>query len=362
MNTPILDLDDVNAIKVLDKGNAHDSIQMLPQQCEEAWKNAANINFPSAYQNAKHVVIAGMGGSLYGGRILKSLYDTDPKIRIPFELANGYHLPSFANSNTLVFLCSYSGTTEETLSCSKEAEQKKVLISGITSGGSLGEFLKLGNYPSYIFNPKANPSNQPRIGVGYMVIGLLALLSRLEYIPLEEKEVEETINYLSKKGTSLNASSQKATNEAKLLAENLKGKIPVLISADFLEGGARAIRNPIHETGKQFGLAFTIPELNHHLMEGLRFPKEANKYLKFIFVESDLYEERNKKRLALTKDIVEKNGIETLTLTLKARTKLTQTMELIQLGGWFTFYLAIQNGVDPSPVPWVDYFKKELVR
>ncbi|MBI2611920.1 hypothetical protein HYW54_04235 [Candidatus Gottesmanbacteria bacterium] len=353
-----MNLDDINAIKNLDRGNAAVSIDMLPKQINQAWVEGYSTNFPDSYKKAKNIVIAGMGGSAYGARILKSLYEHE--LKIPINLVNGYHLPAYVDKESLVFLSSYSGTTEETISCASEAFARNTLVSGVTSGGKLAEILQ--KYPSFIFNPKFNPSSQPRIGVGYMVVGLLALLSKLEFINLTTPQVMSTITFISEKGVLLNLSSKTSDNEAKKLAQNMHDGIPVFTIADFLEGAAHAIRNPINETGKQFGLYFTVPELNHHLMEGLAFPQIAKKYLKFIFVESNLYEMQNQKRMKLTRDVVEKNGIETQIIELKSRDKFTQSMELIQFGGWFTFYLAILNNIDPSPVPWVDYFKEKLLK
>ncbi|MBI4066943.1 SIS domain-containing protein [Candidatus Gottesmanbacteria bacterium] len=353
-------LDDLTVIQALDRGHALESITMLPDQIDQSWQEGQAINFPPEYKNAKNIVIAGMGGSAYGGRIAKSLYDT--KSKVPLELANGYDIPGFVDENSLVILSSYSGTTEETLTLARAALARKAKISGVTSGGELARFLSNNNFPSYIINPKYNPSQQPRSGVGYMVVGLLSLLSHLDYVSLDSDDVATAIKFLQEKGKSLDVSTPTEKNPAKTLAQKLLGFIPIIIVADFLEGAAHAIRNPFHETSKQFGLYFTIPELNHHLMDGLQFPQKGKKYLKFIFIKSDLYEERNKKRLDLTKDVVIKNGIETLEITLDSKTQFSQTMELIQFGGWLSFYLAIANGIDPSPVPWVDYFKKELVR
>ncbi|OGG14372.1 hypothetical protein A2773_02960 [Candidatus Gottesmanbacteria bacterium RIFCSPHIGHO2_01_FULL_39_10] len=355
-----MNLADPSLITALDKGQALESLKSLPNQIDQAWKEASEIKFPSEYKSAKNIVIAGMGGSIYGGRIVKSLYDTAANSKVPICIANGYSLPGFVDKNTLVILSSYSGTTEETLECGKQAIEKGALITGVTSGGLLGSFLTEKNLPAYIFDPQYNPSSQPRMGGGYMIIGLIAILAKLGYIPVGEEEIKNIVSFLKKKSDALLPDVNSNSNKAKQIALKYKDRIPVTIAADFLEGAAHAIRNPIHETAKQFGLYFTIPELNHHLLEGLKFPEKAHQLLYFVFIESALYHERNQKRLTLTKDIVAKNDYETLSLRLEAPSALAQTMELIQLGSWISFYLAILNGIDPSPVPWVDYFKKNL--
>jgi len=30
------------------------------------------------------------------------------------------------------------------------------------------------------------------------------------------------------------------------------------------------------------------------------------------------------------------------------------------MGGFVSYYLSQENGVDPGPIPWVDYFKDEI--
>lgn len=352
--------DDLAKIKIIDKKNALDSIKQLPLQCKQAWQESNAIDFPKDFKNVSNIVISGMGGSTYAARIVKSLYDGVEMTKIPIELANNYRLPGYVNKNSLVILSSYSGNTEETLACANQAKEKSAKIVGITSGGNLAEFLKTNKLPAYIFDPKHNPSAQPRIGVGYMVMGLIGLLAKLKFIPVGEKEVKEVIKFIDDNNGVLDTSVSTADNPAKQMAFNLEKKIPVIIVADFLEGAAYAVRNPFHETSKQFALYFAIPELNHHLLEGLAFPKELRSLLHFIFIRSTMYDKRHIKRMTLTQEIIKSNNIPSETITLSGNSPLTQVFELIQWGAWVTFYLAMLHNIDPSEIPWVDYFKKEL--
>lgn len=354
------DLDNIDHIKLQDTKNVLTSITLLPDQCEQAWHDTQSMVFPQEYKQVKHIVCAGMGGSAYGARIVKSLFDSSPTTHIPMELSNTYWLPGYVGQDTLVILASYSGTTEETIACAEIAKQKGAKILGLTSGGPLADFLRSNKYPAYIFDPKNNPSHQPRIGQGYMQIGLLGMLSALGFIPVKAEDVLATVEFLRRKNSSYIVETTTPGNPAKQFATSLVGKIPVVIVADFLEGAAHAIRNPFHETAKQFALYFVIPELNHHLMEGLKFPDINQGVLKFIFVESNLYDSRNTKRMMLTKDVVKKNGIPIDTMKLEGASQLMQTMELISFGSFVTFYLADLNRVDPGEVPWVDYFKSQL--
>jgi len=79
-----------------------------------------------------------------------------------------------------------------------------------------------------------------------------------------------------------------------------------------------------------------------------------------MFIDSDFYSEKLKKRSALTKDVVEKNGIPQITYKPKGSTRLSQMLNTLSFGGYASFYLALLYNQDPSIIPWVDYFKDKL--
>lgn len=356
----MINLDSLKSIKKLDQGFALESVSEFPNQCLQAFEETKNFSVPKAYKEVENVVIAGMGGSAYAARILKSLFLTG--LGKPVELVTGYELPKYVNSKTLVILSSFSGSTEETLTIGNQAKNLGAKIAGITSGGKLAEFLKKTNYPSYIFSPLYNPSKQPRLGQGYMVIGSLMMLKALDIIDFSDNTMLEAINNLKDTDKSLNQTTELRNNPAKTTAFVCFGRIPVLFSGDIFEGALHAVRNPFNETGKQFAAYFSIPELNHHLMEGFSFPRENQDKLLVIVFESSLYSPKIKKRVEITKDVLRKNQVLFKSYQLKGNSSLSQMLEILQWGGYVTFYLGMLNGVDPSKIPWVDYFKKELAK
>ena len=353
-------LDDLQQIKRIDKQSTLDSIKKLPDQCRQAWVETQQIVIPKPYHHFNKIVIAGMGGSSYGARIVKSLYDGAEITKFPIELANDYWLPGYTDEQTLDILSSYSGSTEETLSCAKQALEKKAKIIGLTAGGDLGEFLEQNKFPAYIFRPVNNPSGQPRIGFGYLVIGLISLLAKLGIIPVAYEEIDKLITYLQGQETIFSENAFFETNPAKQMATKLQDKMPILVVADFLSGAAYASRNMFHETAKQFAQFYTIPELNHHLLEGLSNPKDSINHLVFILADSQIYDARNRQRMEITKDVFLKNNLSVESIKLNGYSAFTQSMELMQFIAWVSFYLAVLHEVDPAAIPWVNYFKKKL--
>ena len=148
-------------------------------------------------------------------------------------------------------------------------------------------------------------------------------------------------------------------NIAKKIAKQLIGKMPVLISGNFLEGSIHTLRNQISESGKNFVSYLILPELNHYSMEGLGHPKEK-KSLHFFFVDSDLENKRVQTRSELTKKVVKGEGIGYSSFQPKGKTKLEQAFNVLQFGSWMSYYLGLLNNENPTAVKWVDWFKDEL--
>ncbi len=349
-------LDNREEVLKIDKGGALSSIEQLPQQCEQAWDEAQAITLPPQYKNVTNVVVCGMGASWLGAHIMQGLLTE--RLTVPLLITHDYRLPGFVNHSSLVITSSYSGTTEETVECLQQAYEKKANVITISTGGALSSFAKEHNLPHYTFVGTHNPANSPRLGLGYSIVAQMVFLSALGIITLGTAEMTTAIAQLKTRVAELTI-EQTSNNEAKIMAGALQGFMPIVTSGTFLLGNAHAFANQFNETAKTFGTFMHIPELNHHLMEGLAHPGEVAK-LKFIFLESNLYDPRVQSRFAITKEVVEQNHIGHLTYKPRGTTKIVQAFDTLLFSSFVTFYLAMLYGVDPAPNPWVDYFKKRL--
>ncbi len=354
----MISLDNLEEIRIIDKVNVLGSIEQLGQQCQQAWQEVDKIEFPEQYKSASSIVFQGMGGSALGAYVLKSLfYD---KIKRPFEIMNDYHLPSYVDEKTLVIVSSYSGTTEETLSVANEAKKKNACVVGLAAGGELADFLKENSYPSYIFDPIYNPSKQPRLGTGYMAMGPITILKKLGILEMNNDSIETLKKFLNEGNKLYGVTKSKENNPAKILAKSWINKIPIIVSAEYLSGVGRVLRNQLHESAKNFADYYPVPELNHHLMEGLKNPPQNKELLEFLFLDSADYSPKIQKRMEITKEVVSKNGIHVESFTPQSSDRLTQAFECVQFGAYTNYYLALLYGLDPSKIPWVDFFKKKL--
>lgn len=334
------------------------SLVSLPDQVLSSWREVKKTNIEYNTSNILNIVLCGMGGSALGGRLVKSLMND--KLKLPFEVVTGYHIPFYVGEKTLVILCSYSGSTEEIVSCLHETRDKNGKAFVIATGGTLlglAEDLRL---PHYKIDPSLNPSKQPRLAVGYMVGGLLSLLSSGGFIDVTEEEVTKSIEKCKVYASEFMPEAHEEVNVAKKIASELSSFIPILVSAEHMFGATHTFKNQLNETAKTFSASFDLPELNHHLLEGLSFPVEGIPALKFFFVESDLYSERVRRRFEVTKEVLTKRGIAFTSYKLHSEDKLSQTLELLTLGSFVQYYLAKHNRVNMTDIPWVDYLKEQM--
>jgi glucose/mannose-6-phosphate isomerase len=354
----MLNLDNLQEIKKLDKENTSCSIDALPKQCLHAWEENEKLAVPDSYKNINKIVMCGMGGSGLAARVIESVFAK--KLKFPLARVNDYDLPSWTDKNTLIIISAYSGFTEEPINCAYQAIKKNFKWMAIGAGGLLLDLAKKHNVPHYLIKPTYNPSKQPRMAIGYSIIGQLAMVSKAGVVDITKQDIAYLAKEMNVIINQANVNVPTEKNPAKMLAKKLYGKKIVFAAARHLLGAAHVTKNQMNENAKNFTTIFDIPELNHHLMEGLRFPKSNQKDLLFLFVNSTLYPKRIQQRFTITQNIVKENKVQYVDWQARSSTFLSQAFESIQFGGYVEFYLAMLNGINPAPIPYVDKFKVDL--
>lgn len=327
---------------------ALESIESLMDQCLQAWNESHTIEFKDQYSKIENIIVCGMGGSALPVYIINSVFSSS----LPIYINENYHLPSWAGPKTLILLASYSGDTEEILSCAKQATDQNCLITGVTSGGQLGEFLKTGGYPFYSFEPKYNSSGFPRYGIGYGVFGMLGLLSNLKIIETSDlsQQIIDSVEHCRSIKDEIKAS-------ANGLAKELKEKTLVIFTTEHLDGNGHTFANQLNETSKSLAFWSRLPDGNHSLIEAF---KNADSSMAAFFIESQQYSARMQERFNLTRQVIEKNGYATSTYQVKKGTLVQEMLEVLFLTSFLSLQIAVENGVDPLAIPSVDFIKSHL--
>ena len=134
------------------------------------------------------------------------------------------------------------------------------------------------------------------MAVGHSIMGLIDLLRTLGLVEMDDKEIEGTVEKLHGLADRWKKEVRLVKNPAKKLAMSLRGKGVIMISSRHLRGAAYVFKNQLNENAKTFAARFELPELGHHLLEGLTYPLELRGELMFLLFDSTLYDEGIRKK------------------------------------------------------------------
>ena len=307
--------------------------------------NSATLN--SFNGKVENVLICGLGGSGIGGSIISQVVSTDANC--PITINKDYKIPSFVNEKTLVVCCSYSGNTEESLEMLEQAEAKNAVVACITSGGKLAEIAQSKNY-NHIIIPGGHP---PRAAFGLAFPPLFTMLKHYNVISHDYvAQFNNTVN-------TINTEEENIISEAKIIAEKLMGKIPVIYADANYEGVAVRFRQQINENSKMLCWHHVIPEMNHNELVG--WTTKNDDLAVVIFRNEDDYF-RTQKRMEVNKTVFEKYTSTIIEIYSKGNSRLEKALYLVHLGDWVSYLIAEKKGIDVTEVDVITYLKGELAK
>jgi len=319
----------------IDNSNMLKVIEEFPHQCKTALELPKGMSVSGKINN---IVVCGMGGSAIGGDLLR-IYMHNSKI--PVFIVRDYKVPNFVDENSLVFAVSYSGNTEETISAFEDASRKKAKIVAVTSGGQLaGMAKKVIKIPSGL---------QPRAALGYLFFPVLGVLVNSGIIDVKGKEIEEVLNILS------------TTDDFRPVGERIAKRIgqrtPIIYASELLSPVAYRWKTQFNENTKVAAFYHIFSEMNHNEIAGYQNINK-NDYIA-IFIR-DIYDnDRIKKRMDVTKEIISIR-VDVEEVFTKGEHLLSRMFSGIYYGDFVSYYLAIANRTDPTPVTVIENLKKKL--
>jgi glucose/mannose-6-phosphate isomerase len=303
-----------------------------------------------------NIVLTGMGGSAIGGDLLRS-YLSD-ELRVPLVVNRHYALPGFVDRRSLVIVSSYSGNTEEAIAAHHDAIRRKARILCITTGGETERLAE--RYRQQII--KIPAGFQPRAALGYSFFPLLLTLSRLGFVKRRAKDIREAIGLLRSKAR-VYGDAAASDNPPLQLARQLKGTLPIIYSAtEYFDAIGLRWREQICENAKKLAFGHVIPEMNHNELVGWKIGAETMRQMEVVFLRDRRTHKRISMREDITKQIINPYALHVSEVWSEGRSLLARMFSLIYLGDWVSFYLAILNNEDPTPVKVIEQLKGELAK
>jgi glucose/mannose-6-phosphate isomerase len=251
---------------------------------------------------------------------------------------------------------SHSGETEETLSAFETALDRGCSLLAITTGGQLANMAEQAGVAVWRYQHHG----QPRAAVGFSFGMLLAALSRLGILEDPSEEFFGAIQAMQDQQASLRASVPAVKNPAKRLAGQMVGRWVTVIGSGILAPVARRWKSQINELSKTWAQFEILPEADHNTLAGVLNPEEQLGRSFVLFLRSDAEHPRNQIRNEFTRKAMMLEGLNTEFVNAQGSSPLANLWTCLHYGDYTAFYLAMAYGIDPSPVPTIEAFKREL--
>jgi glucose/mannose-6-phosphate isomerase len=301
------------------------------------------------------LIVSGMGGSAIAGDLIRSHLIND--IRIPFQVQRHYRLPGFVGKRTLVVCSSYSGNTEETLSAYDDALAREAKMTVVTTGGKLAAKAKEDGVP-LVEVPGGLP---PRAALGYSLASLLIIISRLGLCGPKSSEISGAAAALRERLPDYAPS--KTSNEALSLARHIQGTIPVIYAGyDHLDGIARRFKGQICENAKNLAFVNLFPEFNHNEIVGWNLPERLMENLSAVILGGSGDHPRIAARMEIVSSYLRSRKCKVIRIDRQFEEGLANILLWVQYVDFVSYYLALLNGVDPTPVEPIEYLKEKLLK
>jgi glucose/mannose-6-phosphate isomerase len=321
---------------------------------EGQWKQLQHdygLSF-EAKDEIRNVVLAGMGGSAFPGVFLTSW----PGLSVPLEIVRNYTIPAYVDSHTLFISSSHSGNTEETLSALDEAEAKGAQIVVIASGGKLAERAEQAGHPLF----RIPGGVQPRMCSFFFMSAFIQLFEPLGLVAKGSlDELREAATWLNSQTGNWLPAVPTATNPAKQLAQELIGKSIVVYSGPKLFPAANKWKICMNENAKNVAWCNQLPEFNHNEFIGWSSHPTEKPY-GVVELRSTLEHPRVQKRFEVTERLLSGKRPAPEVVEVQGETIIKQLLWAANMGDFVSLYVALLNGLNPTPVDLVEKFKVEL--
>jgi glucose/mannose-6-phosphate isomerase len=346
-------LDDLSFVLRFDPSGMYDYTLGFPEQCLLATRIGQGAALALPTDPIDSVVVTGLGGSAAGGDMVRALFEDCATL--PCIVNRDYDLPAFVGPRTLVFACSYSGNTEETLSAYEDATDRGCHVIVVTSGGQLAQKARE-REQSLILIPGGQP---PRTALGYMLVPMVMACERLSLLP--EQPWSEIVQGLHAVAQDLRCEVPASENEAKRLAAQMYGKLPVLYGLGAWQHVvAQRWKAQINENAKNMACANAYPELCHNEILGwVRANDQGVQQWTCVLLSGGNESAKMKMRAQVVAKLIEPT-CPTHEVRARGGSLLERILTLSYMGDFVSIYLAALNGVDPENIDWIDTLKQQL--
>jgi len=298
------------------------------------------------FDNIDHIIFSGMGGSGSVGDLLAAIFS---KTNIHVNVVKGYLLPKTVDQNTLVIATSVSGNTLETLSILESAKKHTKKILAFSDGGKMKKFCDSNN----IEHKNISMIHSPRVSLPIFLYNVLNVLKNI--LPINQNDVEDSIKQIEFLRNQINSSNLTPQNPSLNLAEWITG-IPLIYYPWGLQSAATRFKNSLHENAKTHAIAEDIIEACHNGIMGW----ETKSNIQPILIQGVDDYFKTKELWKILKEFFEEKNMPYHEVFSIEGNILSKLIHMIYLLDYTSIYLAVKNGIDPTPIGSIDFIKNRI--
>ena len=317
----------------------------------DIWPDIAKESYEQEFSKPEfddidHIVFSGMGGSGTMGDVFSSILS---KNDIHTSVVKGYLLPKTVDENTLVVVTSVSGNTQEPLTILKNSKNSKAKFIVFSSGGMIKEYA-LKNKINY---QEIKMEHSPRASFPKYIFSILNTLESI--IPVKKSEVVDAISKMEVMGQRISSNNLNENNIALNIAEWITGT-PVIYYPWGLQSVATRFKNSLQENSNLHVITEDVIEACHNGIVSW----ERNSNMQPILIQG--YDDyfKTKERWEILKEFFNSKQIECKEIHSLNGSIISKIINLIYLLDYASIYHSVISGIDPSPVPAIDFIKERL--
>jgi glucose/mannose-6-phosphate isomerase len=325
-----------------------EDVLAIPEHLRDALWRVESARIAPA--DSDGLLVCGMGGSAIGGDLAAAAFGE--RLRRPLVTIREYELPGWAAAGWTVLCSSYSGDTEETLSCFEAAGALGARRVVASTGGELVDLARPAEVP-VIGLPGLLSS--PRAAVAYMLVCAAGVAALAGTAPDIADEVEGAASFLE-------ASVGDLRSRAAETGAALAGTLPIVYGAGLTAPVATRWKTQINENAKLLSFFAALPEADHNDICGWAGAAATGARAAAVMLEDDDQHPRVRRRFELTAAAIEAEGVPAVRVEAVGESRCERLLWTLMLGDLVSLELAQARGVDPLPIDAIESLKSALGR
>lgn len=327
-----------------------DAAASMPEQLARA-ADAARVVLEVArvpdHDDISNIVLCGTGTSGHACSFV--LEAVGPVLPVPIVVHRGYGIPNFVDESSLVIGVSLDGSTAETVDALQAAIEDGAAVACVTTDGELARLVVAAGG---VVLPVVADLPSDRVALAALTAPIMLLLERMGLGPGASEWIDEAVVQLGRRRDALLAEG----SSARRMAHRLGRMFPIVYGGNGPGGMLAAFwKSSFNLNAKVAAFHNVAPALTHDEIAGWGQDGDVTRQVFQTFLLRHDFEHPS---VARRLDIVEELMVEVVgevhVVAAEGDGLLAQMYDLAMVGLFVSIISALEQDVDPGPVPVVD--------